>query len=177
MRAPGGSLSAVHKVLNRALWTGVVAVLVVAFLGAGLMLGPLQEMARAGDVVAGQATFNRGDFHGFVGQPLVRPGQMPPAVVSIPAIVHRPFGTEPARLRHRIFGLGLPAAGVGLSYGPFDDVGAINPPAGAGAADDGYPDGGDRISANRGGCRSETRMVSSEDGGERPIKITWCRKG
>jgi len=138
MRAPGGSLSAVHKVLNRALWTGVVAVLVVAFLGAGLMLGPLQEMARAGDVVAGQATFNRGDFHGFVGQPLVRPGQMPPAVVSIPAIVHRPFGTEPARLRHRIFGLGLPAAGVGLSYGPFDDVGAINPPAGAGAADDGY---------------------------------------
>jgi len=167
----------VRKVLNRALWTGVVAVPVVAFLGAGLMPGPLQATARAGGFVAGPATFNRGDFHRFVGQPLVRPGQMPPVVVSGAPAVNRTFGVEPARFHHRVFGLGFPVAGVGLSYGPFDDVGAISRPSGPRAADDGYPDGSDRISANRGGCRSETRMVSSEDGGERPVKITWCRKG
>jgi hypothetical protein len=170
----------VRKVLNRTLRTGVV--LAVAFLGAVPV--PLQATARAGGIVAGQAAFNHCDFRGFVGQSLVRPGQMPPAVVSgAPAAVNRISGNRfsgfaPARLHRRIFGFGIPVVGVGVSYGPFDDpiadVGAIHRPR---AVDDSasFPEGGDRIL--RGGCRSETRMVSSEAGGERPIRITWCRKG
>jgi hypothetical protein len=172
----------VRKVLNRSLGTGVV--LAVAFLGAGPVPAPLQATARAGGIVAGHAAFNHGDFRGFVGQPLVRPGQMPSVVVNVsPAATNRMSGNRisgfaPARLHRRIFGIGLPVVGVGVSYGPFDDPiadgGAIHRPR---AVDDSasLPEGGDRIL--RGDCRSETRMVSSEAGGERPIRITWCRKG
>jgi hypothetical protein len=109
----GRELSAVREALNRILRAGVVAVLVVAVLGAGLMLEPLQSSARVGGFVAGHATFKRGGFHRFVGQPLVRPGQSPPVVES----------------------------------------------------------------GERGDCRSEPRIVPSEAGGERQIRITWCRKG
>jgi hypothetical protein len=35
---------------------------------------------------------------------------------------------------------------------------------------------GSVVSVNGGDCRSETRTVPSEAGGERPIEITWCRK-
>ena len=85
-----------RKVLNRTLGAGVV--LVIAFLGAGPVPAPLQATARAGAFVAGQAAFSHGDFRGFGGQPLVRPGQMPPVVVSGgPAGINRPFGFERAR--------------------------------------------------------------------------------
>ena len=130
----------------------------------------------------GHADFNHGGFHRFSGQPLVRPGQAPPIVVrGGPAATNRRFGFEPAGYHRRFFGFGLPGAGIGVSFDPFDgpitDLRAADRPAGLRAADDGLPEGTDRVSSDRSGCRSETRMVASEDGGERSIRITWCRKG
>jgi hypothetical protein len=165
-----------REVLNRALGSGVVALLAVGILGAGLVPSPLQASARAGGLMAGHATFGRGDFVRF-GGPLVRPGQqVPPAVVSgSPAFVNPVFGMVRERHHRRFFGFGFP--GVGFSYGPFDEpipyVGAIARPE----ALPPIPEDDDRSLGNRGDCRSETRMVASESGGERPIKITWCRKG
>ena len=167
-------------VVNRTLAAGTVAVLMVAALGADPLIAPLQASARAGGFAAGHATINHGDFRRFGGQPLVRPGQMPPVVVSVaPAGINRTSALDPVRRHRRVFGFGLPVAGVGVSFGPFDqpiaDVGAIDRVPGLRAADDGTADAW--TSANRGGCRSETRIVASEAGGERPIRITWCRKG
>jgi hypothetical protein len=177
MRISAGSASIVRDLTNRILGTGVTAVLMAAlrgvvllgvvFFGAGLM----PASARAGGLAGG----------GVAGQSLVRPGQMPPVVVThVPAPVRR-FGFEPAREHRRFFGFGLPFGGPALVpfYGPIADVGPIAQPqvlsplvlpvAG--------PEGSDRSPANGPDCRSETRMVSSEAGGERPIKITRCRGG
>jgi hypothetical protein len=159
----------VRGVVNRTLAAGVVAVPLVAVLVAGVTLTPPQASARAGGFAVGHASFNHGDFRGFGGQPLVRPGQMPPVVVSVaPARINRIPALDAVR-HHRVFGFGLPVAGVGVSFGPFDQPIAE---VGIHAADAGAPDGW-----TSGGCRSETRIVASEAGGERPIRITWCRKG
>jgi len=186
MRVSAGSGSAVRDLFNRTLGTGAMSVLTVAlpavallgvaFLGAGLMPGP----AQAAGLMAAPATFSSG-FHGFAGSALVRPGQAPPAVVSrgpVPVLVHRRFGFEPAHEHRRFFGFGFPVLGVGPAFGPYDapiaDAGAVAPGPILRTAE---PGSGERISVNGGDCRSETRMVPSEAGGERPIKITWCRKG
>jgi hypothetical protein len=172
----------VRKVLNRTFGIGAVARLLVGVLGAGLVLVPLQTSARAGGLMAGHATFGRGDVLRFGGQPLVRPGQVPPVVVTggpatVNRISNRMFGVERERHLRRFFGFGFPVAGAALWYGPYDQpipyVGVIArspalPP---------IPETGDRISVNHDDCRSETRIVASEDGGERPIKITRCRGG
>jgi hypothetical protein len=118
---------------------------------------------------------------GVAGQPLVRPGQMPPVVVSrVPAPVRR-FGFVPGREHRRFFGFGLPVAGPALVpfYGPIADVGPIAQPQVLSplVLPVPGPEGSDRSSVNGPDCRSETRMVSSEAGGERPIKITRCRGG
>jgi hypothetical protein len=177
-------LIAVRELLNRTLRTGVIAVLMVASLGAGLELASLRASAQAGGMMDVHATFGRADFHRLVGQPLVRPGQAPPVVVSGgPAPVNRPLGFERARHHRRFFGFGLPVVGGGLYYGPyygpFDgplaDVGAIARPPVLRAVEP-IPEGGDRLLVNRTECRSETRVVPSEAGGERPIKMTFCRK-
>jgi hypothetical protein len=158
MRAPGRELSTVRKMIDRTSGT-VVAVLAVAILAAGLVLAPLQSPVRAG------------------GLPLVRPGQMPPVVASVGPASVSPFVFRPARFHRRFFS--LPLAGVGPGFGPFDEsityVGTIPRPVVVHAPDDGSLN--PENSVNRGGCRSVTRIVPSEAGGEHPIKITWCRKG
>lgn len=159
--------------VNRTLTAGFGAAL-----GVAVMLAPLPASARAGGF-AGHAAFVHGDFRHFVGQPLVRPGQVPPVVASsAPVLVNRTFGFEPRRQHRRFFGFGFPLAGIGVSYGtypyeaPLVDVGAVARPWGpAPVAQD-----GDRSLAG-GECRTETRLVPSEAGGERPITITWCHKG
>jgi hypothetical protein len=163
--------------VSRSLAAGIGAVL-----SAGSMLAPFEASARAGFVV-GRATFNHGgDFHRFGGHPFVWFRRVPPVAASGGfAAEFRTPGSESVRHYRRIFGHGLPVTGIGVSFGPFDEpiaaVGAIDRPPGPGAADDSSPEGSDRILVNRGDCRSETRMVASEAGGERPIRITWCRKG
>jgi hypothetical protein len=160
MRAPGRELSTVRTMIN---WTSgtVVAVLAVVFLAAGLVLASVQSPVRAG------------------GLPLVRPGQMPPVVASGGPTGVSPFVFRPARFHRRFFDVGLPLAGVGPGFVPFDEsityVGTIPRPVVVHAPDDGSLNPENLV--NRGGCRSETRMVPSEAGGEHPIKITWCRKG
>jgi hypothetical protein len=185
--APRRGVGAVRGMVIRTLAAAAIAVVMVAVLmgavlSAGPVLAPQQASARAGGFAAGQATFNHGDFHRFGGQPFVRFGQVPRLIVrGSPAGIDRSSGLEPVRHHRRVFGFGLPVTGIGVSFGPFDeppaDLGAIDRPPGLGAADDSPPEGGDRILVGRGGCRSETRIVASEDGGERPIRITWCRKG
>jgi len=161
----------VRDLINRTLGTGVivaalrgVVLLGVVFFGTGLMPASVRAGGLAGVV------------RGVVGQPLVRPGQMPPVVVSpAPAPVNRRFGFEPAREHRRFFGFRPPVVGAGPAfYGPIADVGPIAPPLVLPVAG---PAGGDRGSVNGADCRSETRMVASEAGGERPIKITRCRGG
>jgi hypothetical protein len=176
MRVSAGS-SAVREVLNRTLGIGTVALLMVGFLGAGLVLAP-QGSARAGGMMVGRATFSHGGFLRS-GGPLVRPGQqVPPVVMSgSPAVVNPVFGVERERHHRRFFGFGFPVAGVGFSYGPFDEP---FPYFGAIARPQVLPliqEDNDRILVNHSDCRSETRLVASEEGGERPIKITWCQKG
>jgi hypothetical protein len=152
-----------------------VALLGMAFVGTGLVPQP----AWAAGLMAGPTTFG-GGFHGFAGLPLVRPGQAPPVGSGgpVPVVVDRRFGFAPAHAHRRFFGFGLPVVGVGPVVGPFDapiaDAGVVAPGQVWRAPD---PGNGAPISANGGDCRSETRMVSSEAGGERPIRITWCRKG
>jgi hypothetical protein len=73
--------------------------------------------------------------------------------------------------RHRhFFGLGLPIAGIGVTYGPYDgplvDIAAIARPS------DTVPVTQDGNRGLAGGCRSETRLIPSEAGGEQPITIT-----
>jgi hypothetical protein len=178
MRALGGELVAVREPIDRTLGIGVIAILTVVFLGAGLVAS-MRASAQAGGLMAVQAAFGGGAFRGF-GQRLVRPGQAPPVVVSGgPAPLHRPLGFERVRFHHRFFGLGLPVVGVGLPFGPYGapiaDVGMSAPVLLHAVAP--IPDGGDRILVTHEECRSETRTVPSEAGGERQIKITWCRKG
>jgi hypothetical protein len=172
-------LSVVRIGINRTLAAGIVAVL-----SAGAMLVPLEASARAGGFAAGHAIFNHGEFRRFGGPLFIWSGPLPPAAVSGGPVAHvRASRLEPARHHRRVFGVGLPLSGIGGFYGPLGDpianVGAIDRPAGARAADDTspVPEGVDRIGVNRDGCRSQTRIVPSEAGGERPIRITWCRGG
>jgi hypothetical protein len=169
----------VRKMLNRTLGARAVALLMVGILGAGLVLA-LQASARAGGLMAGHATFGRGDFSRLSGQPLVRPGQVPPVIVSgsSQAFVNPVFRLERERHHRGFFGFGLPVAGFASSYGPYDqpiaNVGVMVRPL----AVTPLPEGGDRIDrGNHDDCRTETRMVASEDGGERAIKITRCQQG
>jgi hypothetical protein len=155
-----------RSISARTLAAGIGAVLTL-----GAMVAGPQASARAGGFVAGRPAFNHRDFPRFVGQPLVRPGQPPPVVVSsAPADVNRTFAFEPVRHHRRFFGHGLPLAGIGIAYGPFGapiaDFGTLARPQDTSQAAEGASV-----------CRSETRLVPSEAGGERPITITWCHKG
>lgn len=168
-----------RKLVNRTVVAGLLA-----FLGADAMLAPPQASARAGGFVAGRADFNLGglgrggfrigDVHRLGGQPLVRPGQLPPPIGGA-AVIQPASGLAPLRHHRRFFGQGLPVTGIGVWSGPFYqpivDGGTIDRAIGAGAADDRPPVRGDGV------CRSETRIVPSENGGERSIRMTWCRRG
>jgi hypothetical protein len=152
-----------RSISARTLAAGIGAVLTL-----GAMVAAPQASARAGSLVAGHPAFNHRDFPRFLAQPLVRPGQPLPVVVSSAA--NRTLDFEAVHHHRRFFGHGLPLAGIGVAYGPFDapiaDVGTIaRPPEASQAAEVGSV------------CRSETRVVASEAGGERAITITWCRKG
>jgi hypothetical protein len=175
-----------RKVVNRVGAAGLLAVLC-----ASVLLAPPQASGRAGGLAAGHATFSRAgfgrgsfghrdltfgdlrfdDFRRLGGQPFVRLAPVP--LSGRPVAVNRASALEPHH--RRFFGFGLPIGGIGVWEGPFDqpgtDVGYLDRPAGATAAQD-----GDRMVADR-GCRSETRIIPSENGGERSIRITWCRKG
>jgi hypothetical protein len=178
MRVSAGSASVVRDLFNRTLGTGAIAVLTVAllvvallglaFLGAGLMPGP----AQAAGLMAGPTTFS-GGLHGIAGSALVRPGQAPPVIVSrgtVSVLVHRRFGFEPVHEHRRFFGFGFPV--FGSFEAPIADVEAVAPGPVLRAVE---PGSREPISVNGGDCRSETRTVPSEAGGERTIKITWCR--
>lgn len=149
----------VRSTIDRTWAAGIGAILALAS-----MLAPPEASARAG---FGRATFNQGAVNGIGGHPLVWPK---PAGVTGSIPVAELHGARFEPHHRRFFGLGLPLAGIGVAYGPFDapiaDVGTIaRPPEASQAAVVGSV------------CRSENWMAASEAGGERPITITWCRKG
>jgi hypothetical protein len=120
------------------------------------------------------ASLNYGGL-GHLGGSLVRPGQMPPVVVSpAPPPRNHLAGWEPLRHHRRAFGFALPVTGIGPYY--------IAPPA-APEFDPGLtgsvavPSTRDRNSVDRGSCHTETRTVPAEAGGTRSITITSCRQG
>ncbi|HEY6257165.1 MAG TPA: hypothetical protein VIY51_15380 [Xanthobacteraceae bacterium] len=131
-------------------------------LAVAAMLVPFAASARMNGFVAG-------------GQALVRPGQAPPVPVSAGlATANHLSGWERLRHHRRVFGFGLPVAGIGAYYGPIVepqfDAGFVARPVPAPAA-------GDRVSGDHGGCRTETRTVPSEAGGTRTVRITLCWQG
>jgi hypothetical protein len=119
------------------------------------------------------ASLNYGGL-GHLGASLVRPGQMPPAVIGAPQPRNHLAGWEPLRHHRRVFGFALPATGIGPYYvaptaGPEFDPGITGSVA--------VPITRDHMSVDRGGCRTETRTVPSEAGGMRRITITSCWQG
>lgn len=148
-----------RAMIGRTLVVGVV-------LGAGAMLAPL---------VAEAAGFVHGGFGFVTGQPLVRPGQMPPAAPSAaPSIRRHVFEREPMRHHRRVPGLELPIVGTGA----YDDP-TTGPEFDAGTAGQviqvRVPASGDGAVGDRGGCQTETRTVPSEAGGTRSVRIIRCR--
>ena len=162
----------------------IFAAALAAVLGVGGMLAPVEAPARGGGFVAGRMGFGpglgHGGFHPFVGRPFVqpRPAPLPAAIdhgirVGSNAFAPR-FGAR------RFFGHGLPADGIGIYYGDYDDEIAdssayqepVYLPAGGNFAPG--PQYGYQIAAERGVCRSRTRTVPSETGGQRKVTITSC---
>ena len=80
----------------------------------------------------------------------------------------------------RVFGARLPRNGIGVYYGssydPGDVIGAVEPYAPVQAIADvaALRDGDGAVVIGR-RCSSQTVVVPSEAGGERPITITRCR--
>jgi hypothetical protein len=148
------------------------------------MRGMIERTIVAGLVLAGSAlapfavlaaSLNYAGL-GHVGGSLVRPGQMPPVVANAapPSPRNRLARWEPLRHHRRVFGINLPATGIGPYYvaptaGPEFDPGITGSVV--------VPTTRDRMSVDRGGCRTETRTVPSETGGMRRITITSCWQG
>lgn len=136
----------------------------IAVLGIGLVLAPVAASARGGAAAGGRA------FHGGVGQPLVRPGFVPPAVA-----VGAPVHTLRVGLRHRQPFRWQPA-GWGGWYGGSSDPAAYAVPY------DSYSSSAPTVDAAPAsfipvrppGCGSQTKTVPSEAGGQRTITITRC---
>lgn len=111
---------------------------------------------------------------GQLGGPLVRPGQTSPVVVNAAPPRNHVTGWERLRHHRRVFGFALPVTGIG----PYDLAPTAAPEFDPGITGSVVvPPTRDRISVDRGGCRTETRTVPSEAGGTRRITITSCRQG
>jgi hypothetical protein len=120
-----------------------------AMLGVGLVLAPAATSARSGGFAAGRAF----SFHGAPRAPVVRP-----AIALSPLRHRRNFGSP-----------------VTVSGGSGDAAGYDQGPLLYPAAADGAPDQGRIVYVPPPpGCRSDTKIVPSEAGGERKITITRC---
>jgi hypothetical protein len=70
---------------------------------------------------------------------------------------------------HRVFGRRLPAAGIGIYYGPiYDPAYDVYPPVLPPPLEIAAPDSGAAV------CATHIVVVPAEAGGERPIRVTQC---
>jgi hypothetical protein len=116
-----------------------------------------------------------------VSRPFVqsRPAPVPAAVQDHGVRLGGNFGSRRFGSR-RFFGHGLPPDGIGIYYGDYDDEIAdsmayqqpVYLPAGGNFVPG--PQADYHIAAERGVCRSQTRTVPSEAGGQRKVTITRC---
>ena len=125
--------------------------------------------AKSSGLSAGHA---RPFFRGIPARSVFLPPVVPPFSVghasASPTRLLRPVGPIAPSYR-RVFGYGLPAAGIGVYYGALDGLGAY---AQIPLVTSSGPDV--RYAAFRRRCGSETQIVPSEEGGERSITIRRC---
>jgi hypothetical protein len=163
-------------------------------LSLGAIFAPVEASARSGGFGAGRS-IGMG-FHRAAVRPFVQVRHAPrPAVLPfaharhVPRLaVTRPIAAHAravrfAHMRHhrRVFGAGLPLAGIGVIYGtsyPDDDVAPYqqplyaDPTGDAAASQAAVPAGGDPVTPRA--CRSQTQTVPSGRGGETQVTITRC---
>ena len=155
----------------------IFAAALAAVLGIGVMLAPVEARARGGGFMAGGVSFGHAAFHPFVSRSFVQPRPAP--VQDHGVRVGGNFGA-PRFGSRRFFGRGLPADGIGIYYGDYDNeitdsIAYQQPvylPAGGNFVPG--PQADYRIAVERGICRSQTRTVPSEAGGQRRVTITSC---
>jgi hypothetical protein len=154
----------------------------------GSVLAPLEASARGGGPSIGRGLVLRGavlrpalrpSFH--IGRPSFHIGRGP-ALVTRGAVVPniQPAYVAPVQRSRRVFGARLPRHGIGITYGSIYDAGDVIGVAGQlppvqTVADLPPLREGDRVAAIGRRCSSQTVVVPSEAGGERPITVTSCR--
>ena len=158
------------------------AVSLTVVLGAGLF-GTAETFAKPGgfSIKAGGLSAKAGGLSARHTRPFFRavPSNsvfLPPVVPAFsvgnasasPTRLLRPVGPIAPSYR-RVFGYGLPTAGIGVYYGALDGLGAY---AQIPLVTSSGPDV--RYAAFRRRCGSEIQIVPSEAGGERSITIRRC---
>ena len=144
------------------------------------VLPPVEASARSGGLTIGRGLMFRGAVLRPGLRPSVRIGRGP-ALVAKSAVVPniQPAQVAPVRRFRRVFGARLPRNGIGVYYGsiynPDDFIGAAwqYPPVQTVADMPPLLEGDDVVIGRR--CGSQTVVVPSEAGGERPITVTRCR--
>jgi hypothetical protein len=144
------------------------------------VLSPVEASARLGGSTIGRGLM----FHEAVPRPGLRPSVRigrGPALVARSAVtrnIHRAH-VVPVRRFRRVFGPRLPLNGIGVNYGSNYDPGDYSgaawqyPPVQTVADTPSLFEGDSGVIGRR--CGSQTVVVPSEAGGERPITVTRCR--
>ena len=166
---------------SRSFVTSFVGILAIAS-----MLLPVAANARGDGFVGGSRGFAfRGTPRPFGVRPFIAPrGVASFAVRRPPAARMYAARFMPLQRAHRFFGPGLPATGIGVSYGSYYDPtlygSYFDPTAYVAPAENVIPyvqptsTNAGQPTAYTVGCRSQTVTVPSERGGERTVTITRC---
>ncbi len=145
------------------------------------VLAPVEASARPGGSAIGRGLLFRGAVPRPALQPSVHIGRVPALVTGGAAVPNfHPAQVAPVQRFRRVFGARLPRNGIGVYYGSSYDsgdvIGAVGQYAPVQAVAD-LPAPGEGAGAAVIGrrCSSQTIVVPSEAGGERPITVTRCR--
>jgi hypothetical protein len=144
-------------------------------------LAPVEASARPGGSTIGRGLLFRGAVPRPALQPSVHIGRAPAPVAGGAAVPNfNPAHVAPVQRFRRVFGARLPRNGIGVYYGSSYDpggvIGAVGPYAPVQAvADVAAPRESDGAVVIGRRCSSQTVVVPSEAGGERPITVTGCR--
>ena len=160
----------------RSLVAGVCTVCSIA-----AAMAPVEASARPGGSTIARGLVLRGGMLRPALQPSVHIGRAPALVTSGAAVPNfHPAHVAPVQRFRRVFGARLPRNGIGVYYGsiydPGDVIGAVGQVAPVQTVADVPPlREGDGAAVIGRRCSSQTVVVPSEAGGERPITVTRCR--
>ena len=145
------------------------------------MLAPVEASARSGGLAIGRGPVLRAAVPRPALQPSLHIGRAPALVTKSAALPNlRPARVAPVQRFRRVFGARLPRNGIGVSYGsiydPGDFIGVAGPypPVQMVANTPPLREGDGAVAGGR-RCSSQTVVVPSETGGERPVTVTRCR--